>query len=356
MSAPTAKMVRLGDGASITVFMTVDGKGEQLTLRKSESEKAFEKAISALKTENWYALYEAMRPVKAVAKSIDGITVDKNGVFFNGEPINNVISTRIMEFANAGLDYAPLCAFLKKLMGNPSARAIKELYRFLEHSFLPISTNGNFLAYKGVSSDFYSITGGTAKLLQGKVKDGKIFNGIGEVIEMKRQDVDDDKDRTCSYGLHAGTMEYATGFARGKVLVVEINPADVVSIPSDCNGQKLRTCRYKVIEEFTGALDKPLYNSKWEEYKDSEDADVFEEADDFDSDIEFSVDYSSWISSVEWWDEGGRLVINKLDGGQIAYSNVPRSEAVDFETYVNLGGSAGEYFNEYIKGKFSVPN
>ena len=68
-SAPTGKIVRLGDGAFITVFMN----GESLTLRKSESEKNFELALNALQAEDWDALYQAMRPVKFFVTKVDNI-------------------------------------------------------------------------------------------------------------------------------------------------------------------------------------------------------------------------------------------------------------------------------------------
>jgi hypothetical protein len=34
-----------------------------------------------------------------------------------------------------------------------------------------------------------------------------------------------------------------------------------VSVPSDCNFEKLRTCRYEVVGEYQGELLKPLYSA-----------------------------------------------------------------------------------------------
>jgi hypothetical protein len=34
-----------------------------------------------------------------------------------------------------------------------------------------------------------------------------------------------------------------------------------VSVPSDCNYEKLRTCRYEVVGEYQGELLKPLYSA-----------------------------------------------------------------------------------------------
>jgi hypothetical protein len=42
---------------------------------------------------------------------------------------------------------------------------------------------------------------------------------------------------------------------------VEINPADVVSVPDDCSCQKLRACSYKVVGEYEVPLDHNYNNS-----------------------------------------------------------------------------------------------
>lgn len=383
MNAPTGKIVRLGDNAYISVFMN----GESLTVRANEAPESFGRALKALKVEDWDSLYSAMRPVKAFASKVNGITVDKNGVYWNGEPVANAVATRIMDFALAGLDHAPLCKFLEKLMLNPSMRAVKELYTFLEHQNLPITDNGNILAYKGVKKDWYSITSGTAKLIKGTTRNGQIYNGVDEEIEMARHDVDDDKDRGCSYGLHAGTMEYATGFGRGgRVVIVEINPKDVVSIPTDCSFQKLRTCAYKVVGQYEGALDQPLYESRWSEpdveddlsddfcdycddvrdccsacdcgsdadylSSDSQNEDVVD-LDIDDSEILFDTPASSWIDGVTWH-SSNHLTVYKVDGDTLVYKNVPRSLAEQFEQNVLDGGSAGSYYNTNINRRYNL--
>jgi hypothetical protein len=353
MSAPTSRLIRLGDGAFITVVMN----GEALTLRASDSPKNFEMAIEAYKNEDWDALYFAMRPVKSFALKVDGVEVTENGVFFDGEPMHNAIASRIMDFAMSGLDHKPLCNFVNKLMQNPSRRAVQELYTFLEHQNLPITDNGNFLAYKGLSKNYYSITSGSAKLLQGKQDGGRIFNGIGEVIEMKRNDVDDNKEVGCSYGLHAGTMEYARSFAQGKCVIVEINPSDVVSIPTDCSYQKLRTCKYKVVGEFEAPLFEPLYDSRWEDDCDCTDCDCTDcdctDCDCYEQDSEkiyFATENSNWIESVEW--QNDNLWLYLLDGSFMKYLNVPYDVASDFELWCSEGKSAGKFYHQNIKGIF----
>ena len=219
--------------------------------------KNWDVALEAIRNGDTVALVNAIDIKNAVANyTVGNIKVVGNNVYYGTIRLGDVIVQRVLDFMNNKLDVIPLLKFLNKLHQNPSARAVNELYNFLQHKNLPITSEGNFRAYKGLLLDYYSITAGKIPLIQGMVNDkGQIYNGIGETIECVRNSVDDNKDNTCSYGLHAGSLSYATDFAKGKLVIVEINPADVVSIPSDCNGQKLRTCKYVVVEDCAAPLD-----------------------------------------------------------------------------------------------------
>ena len=118
-----------------------------------------------------------------------------------------------------------------------------------------------------------------------------LFRSVGAVLEMPRNKVDDDKEIGCSYGFHAGTLDYASNFACGndKLVLVEIDPADVVSIPTDCNFQKLRTCRYKVVSEFERPLTEHVYESRFSTEYD-EDIDEEWDADELCPECEYVID------------------------------------------------------------------
>ena len=96
---------------------------------------------------------------------------------------------------------------------------------------MPLTPDGNFLAYKGVREDYTDW------------HSGKFSNKVGDVNEMTRNNVCDDANVGCSDGFHAGSYEYAKGYAHngGNLMIVEIDPSDVVSVPHDCDCQKLRT-------------------------------------------------------------------------------------------------------------------
>ena len=248
----------------------------------------FGQAVEAYRNEDWDTVLRYMNPEKTVKQYLfeyENIKVENGAVLFGGSAVHSLCVDRILQFADSNFNPMPLVRFLSKLQKNPSRRSVEELYRFLERNNLTVTSNGNFLAYKALTSGFYSITAGNAQLLKGKDDgNGHIFNGVGEEIEVYRNYVDDDANRGCSVGLHAGTLEYAQSFGgNGATLViVEIDPADVVSVPHDCECQKLRTSRYKVVDICTQRLDLPMYESRFDSAGDDDDWDSWDDEDEDD--------------------------------------------------------------------------
>lgn len=249
----------------------INGKAHSM----NSDHHAWEQAKDALGNEEWERLEKLFDVQQAVEDYLDEdaeIEIRDGQVLYQGESVHNLVVEKIMSFMRNGLPYKPLVKFLGKLMDNPSRRSVDELYRFLEHKNMPLTPEGNFLAYKGVNEDF------TDKY------SGKFDNSVGNVLEMRRNGVCDDANMGCSSGFHAGSYEYAKGYASGggNLLVVEINPADVVSVPHDCNCQKLRTSKYKVVSVYETierpALEHELYDSSYdEEYDESVETDEFNE-------------------------------------------------------------------------------
>ncbi len=248
-------------------FLTIVADGVQHTVLASNP--MFANAVSAFQSKDWDALMLAIDPslkFKNLYAKYEQIEVKDGSVFVGGDVVRSIVADRIINFLADGIDCLPIFKFITRLQLNPSKRAVDELYTFLEHKHLPLTETGTFLAYKAVRNDY------TDK------HTGKFFNGVGEVLEMPRNKVDDDKNVGCSYGFHAGTLQYASMFACGndKLVLVEIDPADVVSIPTDCEFQKLRTCRYKVVAEYERPLDEHVYVSR---FSTDNDDDVDEEWD-----------------------------------------------------------------------------
>ena len=236
---------------SATIVITdVTGKSTVYTLNRTHNN--YDDVIDAIRNNDEAAIHELCNMSKSIENFAEGkVRVDNGHVYYGCLLLEGIVVDRILGFIKHKLPVQPLLRFINKLYENPSSRAINELYKFLEHKNMPITPSGNFLAYKGVQTDYFSKSSGIIEVIRGKVVNGKIYNGIGEEIEVKRNQVCDDKDIGCSKGLHAGSVKYATDFGQcGKVVVVEINPSDVVSIPTDYECQKLRACAYKVVGEF----------------------------------------------------------------------------------------------------------
>ena len=257
-------------------FITVVLDGERHSINAGNT--LFSKALDAYKADDWDSFIACVNPeirLKSLYASYEGIEVKDGNLYVFGDPVHSTLATRVISFLEHGLDCVHLFKFILKLNLNPSKRAVDELYTFLEHRALPITDNGNFLAYKAVRADY------TDK------HTGKFLNTVDAVLEMPRNKVDDDKNVGCSYGFHAGTVEYAKDFMNrdGHLMIVEINPADVVSIPTDCQFQKLRTSKYKVVGEYEIDLTDPLYASRFETDQD-DDVDLWDD----DSDDEVCCD------------------------------------------------------------------
>jgi hypothetical protein len=214
----------------------------------SKSHITFQKVLDAIKAQDWNLVKDIIEPVKVVLNYGKGnVSVQGEELFWKGKPMHNALSNRMIAMLQDGFPVEPLVNFMENLMTNPSKRAVTELYGFLEKNSLPITPDGHFLAYKKVRNDYLDIHSGT------------MDNSVGSVVEMERNEVDDNKDQTCSTGLHFCSQDYLPHFGNGydsRVVILKINPADVVSIPSDYNNAKGRACKYEVIGEIGNDGDK----------------------------------------------------------------------------------------------------
>jgi hypothetical protein len=194
-------------------------------------------------------------PLLSIADSLSerGFQVVDGIVHVDGDALPESLSARVLDFFNNNLPFEPLLKFWAKLKNNPSFNSRQMLFKFLEHNGHPITTEGNFIAYRAVRNDFLD------------KHTGKMDNSVGNVVEIDRSKVDDNPNNTCSHGLHVATMSYAQTFGSGddKLLDVEVSPADVVAVPTDYNGTKMRVCRFKVVAESQGLIDKPLVQSSF---------------------------------------------------------------------------------------------
>lgn len=204
----------------------------------SKTHISYQKVLDAIKAGDWDTVKDVIEPKKVVLNYGQGnVSVQGETLYWKGEELHSTLAVRMIQMLQDGFPIEPMVNFMENLMANPSKRAVTELYGFLEKNKLPITPDGYFLAYKKVRDDYLDVHSGT------------MDNSVGKTVEMERNKVDDDKNNTCSTGLHFCGLSYLSSFGGERTVIVKINPADVVSIPTDYNEAKGRACKYEVIGE-----------------------------------------------------------------------------------------------------------
>jgi len=175
--------------------------------------------------------------------SFGRVQVGDSEVRFDGIAIEGVYVTQVLTLLKGGYSIDALANYLAKREQNPSVKARQEIDLFLESGQFVLTDDGDILAFKKVADDYTSFHRGYG----GEV----VSNKIGEKPSMRREDVDPNRNATCSRGLHFCSYSYLDHYhgGQGRVVIVKINPADVVSIPSDYNNAKGRAWTYEVVGE-----------------------------------------------------------------------------------------------------------
>lgn len=205
-----------------------------------KTDENFSTVCEAAVDRDWDKVISLSSPAESIRVFGEGkITVADGCVWYNDKPLHTSLTDRIIQMTKEGFNCKPIVNFLDNLMDNVSERAIDELYGFLEYGKLPITEDGYFLAYKKVREDYTDCHTGT------------FDNSPGQIVEMPRDEVTDDKNQTCAAGLHFCSYEYLKSFGGERVVVLKINPKDVVSIPVDYNNTKGRCCQYEVVRDLS---------------------------------------------------------------------------------------------------------
>lgn len=248
---------------SITIFDMV--LGEPFTV--DNSSPIFSQLTEAISRTDWMTVSILLKNKRTLLEfEVDKLIIRDGVATYDGEQLSEGLSKRLINIHERNMDLTPMVNFLNNLFLNPSRRAIKEFYDFMDNNNLPITSDGYFLAYKKVRNDYTDIHTGT------------FDNSVGEYIWMHRNRVCDDKDKTCSDGLHFCSVDYLPHFgsytsSNDRIVVVKIDPADVVSFPTDYKNSKGRTSAYTVV----GELDAEKYLPEY--YSDDYDIDPYAEED-----------------------------------------------------------------------------
>lgn len=242
------------DGQTLTIKVR-DWKGEvQLLTTKDRDNPYWDRIVNEVLTGGSGQIVARLIDLAAeAARRFEGLTervsVKGGTVYFDHDPVDSTIADAIMRGFNEGDDaFTGLALFLDRVMQNPRKHSRENLYDWLraDPDGFTITPEGMILGYKGVTQDLKSLSSGPG-IVNGVVCNGQLDNSLDNVVTMNRKSVQHDPGQACSFGLHVGTWKYASGFGPRTVKVL-VNPRDVVSVPTDCGGQKMRVCRYKVVE------------------------------------------------------------------------------------------------------------
>lgn len=242
------------------------------------------------------------------------LTVANDTVFYGDEELHYTLATRMLDVLSEGLNLDPWKKFVQNVFANPFVAARNELYLWLEKADLPITPDGCFIAYKVVRSDYTDCHTGT------------FDNSIGKLVVMPggRDAVDPNRDVTCSTGLHFCSKSYLPSFGTSvgnRVVLVKINPADVVSIPSDYDNAKGRTWRYEVVGEITreeaGLAEWNAVQASYEDYSWGYDDDAWD--DDFDDS-----DWDAYVAEYTALLDAEEATVTVPDPIVAAYVATPR--------------------------------
>ena len=222
-------------------------------------------------TAGLYQLANLAARVKAHSKGKFTL-VDKDGkdvVLLYNKPMPAALSEFTLQFVEQGFNTDFIERFWKNLCQNPSTESRESLYTFLEANNMTLTDDGCFIGYRAISRDWKDL------------RTGKMDNSIGASPSMPRDEVDPNPNNTCSRGLHVAAWDFAKsfGYSNYRLVEVKVNPRDVVTVPPDYRNQKMRVCKFTVLNEVTEKRDSLVHPDAFADPDDWDDCTLVDDVD-----------------------------------------------------------------------------
>lgn len=230
---------------SVTVVL----KGESHTIKKGDPN--YEACRQAVLNAQWDKVPRLISKGMAISDWTGGFfRLERSFLFYKDRNIDAKLNAKILEMVTKNMDPRPLMRFWARLQENPSYRSVEQLYSFMAHEGIPITTDGYFLAYKSVRRDYLDHHSRT------------LDNSPGKTLEMPRNQISDDPHTACHVGLHVGALAYARTFGSHdrRIVICKVNPRDVVCVPYDSSQHKMRVCKYTVLGNHGDQLPDYIYD------------------------------------------------------------------------------------------------
>ena len=124
--------------------------------------------------------------------------------------------------------------------------SVVDMIAFMSTTNLPITKEGNILAFKAVKTKSNGVFT--------DIHTGLVNQSVGSVVQMDASLVDLDRLNHCSDGLHIASQNYLSGFRGDDLLIVCIHPEDVYAVPTDTT-YKMRVRAYQIVS----AVSRDMY-------------------------------------------------------------------------------------------------
>jgi hypothetical protein len=217
-------------------------------------------------------IIDLMQPIREFRRALSTSNFYENGdglvcIDLDGYPfiLPAELQQEVLRINRSNGNLIPLENFVANLAKNPDRKVHAQLYGFISACGLTLTEDGHFLAYKKVRDDFLDIYSGT------------VDNTPGTSLKpMPRWACDSNPNNTCSSGYHFAAWGYLQhyGASNGtRIVIVKVDPAEVVAIPVDYNNMKGRACTYKVLKEIAvpeELKNTPVYTDDYDDESDDE--------------------------------------------------------------------------------------
>ena len=213
-------------------------KGQEVAKAQPGTEPVTPKMVEALAAAQTEAETKALTPEETTVVAV-----------VNNTPI--VGAEALEKHAKAAVASGETIGFrtLVERLGAVAAKrkhTVQEALKFLQGMDLPFANDGSIVAYKSLSK-----TAEEGVFIDNHSKTLK--QGLGTLVQMDVELVDDNRRVLCSNGLHVAQRGYLGGYGtsgNNVVCLIKIAPEDVISVPFN-ETQKMRVRAYHIVAVLT---------------------------------------------------------------------------------------------------------
>jgi hypothetical protein len=149
----------------------------------------------------------------------------------------------VIEDLMEGASAKGLTLFIENFSSIPRQHSKDELLEFMKRNDLPIADDGTIIVYKvlrhkDIESDHFV-----------DCHSRTVPQRVGSIVQMPTSRVDPDRSRECSHGFHVCSRGYIGNFSGDTVVICKVFPQDVIAVPRDYNGSKMRVSQYQIVAE-----------------------------------------------------------------------------------------------------------